>query len=107
MIGTRPPPATRWSQRYGSGFQGSPVEPRIRSEERSCRPGHSSPLGFSARISVGDTPSIVTRCRSTEAHSRLGSGWSGAPSYITIAAPFACEPTIDSGPMIQPMSVNQ
>src|SRR5437763_15184372 len=35
MIGTLPPPATRWSQRYGSGFQGSPVDPRIRSDERS------------------------------------------------------------------------
>src|ERR687884_1577782 len=34
MIGTDPPPATRRSQRYGSGFQGSPVEPRIRSDER-------------------------------------------------------------------------
>src|SRR3954471_11937648 len=43
MIGTAPPPATRWSQRYGSGFHGSPVEPRILSDDRSWRAGHSSP----------------------------------------------------------------
>ena len=56
---------------------------------------------------MGDTPSIVTRWRSTDAQIRLGSGKSGAPSYITMAAPLAWAPTIDSGPMIQPMSVNQ
>ncbi len=79
----------------------------MRSEERSWRAGQPSPSILSARMIVGETPSIVTRWRSTEAHSRLGSGKSGAPSYITIVAPSACEPTIASGPMIQPMSVNQ
>ena len=79
----------------------------MRSEDMSCRRGQSSPCGLSARIRVGDTPSIVTRCFSTDAHRRLGSGKSGAPSYITIAAPLAWDPTMESGPMIQPMSVNQ
>jgi hypothetical protein len=50
---------------------------------------------------------MFTRWRSTLAHSRPGSGKSGAPSYSTIVPPMACEPIIDSGPMIQPMSVNQ
>src|SRR6266516_873244 len=36
MIGQRPPPTARCSQRYGSGFQGSPVVTRTRSEERSA-----------------------------------------------------------------------
>ena len=36
MIGRRPPPTTSKSHRHGSGFHGSPVEPRMRSDERSC-----------------------------------------------------------------------
>src|SRR2546426_12731778 len=36
MIGQRPPPTWRLSQRYGSGFHGSPVVTRIRSEDRSA-----------------------------------------------------------------------
>src|SRR6476660_580123 len=35
MIGHRPPPTSRRNHMYGSGFQGSPVEPRIRREDRS------------------------------------------------------------------------
>src|SRR5918995_5083880 len=35
MIGQRPPPTFSKSQRYGSGFQGSPVVTIVRSEERS------------------------------------------------------------------------
>ena len=38
MIGHRPPPTSSKSQRYGSGFQGSPVVTIVRSDERSvCR----------------------------------------------------------------------
>ena len=81
MIGTSPPrPATSRSHMYGSGFHGSPVEPRIRSDDRSCFAGHSSPCGLSARTSVGDTPSMFTRWRATDCHTRSGSGKSGAPS---------------------------
>ena len=58
-------------------------------------------------MSVGETPSTFTRCRSTNAHSRSGSGKSGAPSYITSVPPLASVPTISHGPMIQPMSVSQ
>ena len=36
MIGQRPPPTFSKYQRQGSGFHGSPVEPRTRSDERSC-----------------------------------------------------------------------
>src|SRR6266498_3545815 len=35
MIGQRPPPTCSKSQRYGSGFHGSPVVTIVRSEERS------------------------------------------------------------------------
>src|SRR5438094_9063743 len=41
MIGQPPPPTTSCSQRYGSGFQGSPVVTSTRSEERSCRSTNS------------------------------------------------------------------
>ena len=63
-----------------------------------------SPFGSSARISVGETPSIVTRSCSTIRQSR-SSGQSGAPSAKTIVAPSAPAPTTVHGPMIQPMSV--
>src|SRR5438874_7840231 len=35
MIGQRPPPARSKSQRYGSGFHGSPVVTSTRSDDRS------------------------------------------------------------------------
>ena len=62
---------------------------------------------MSARTSVGETPRIVIRCRSTIDQSRSGSGKSGAPSKQNIVAPQASVPTICHGPMIQPMSVSQ
>ena len=58
-------------------------------------------------MSVGETPSTLTRWRSTNAHSRSGPGTSGAPSYNTSVPPLASVPTISHGPMIQPMSVSQ
>ncbi len=63
-----------------------------------------SPFGISARTSVGETPSIVTRSDSTSFQIRSG-GKSGAPSAYTIVAPAAPPPTTVQGPMIQPMSV--
>ena len=74
MIGARPSATTWCSQRYGSGFQGSPVEPSTRSDERSWRSTGSSPCGCSARIRVGETPSTLIRWRSTMSHRRLGPG---------------------------------
>src|SRR4029078_1030722 len=36
MTGQRPPPTRSWNHMYGSWFHGSPVEPRMRSDDRSC-----------------------------------------------------------------------
>ena len=55
-------------------------------------------------MSVGETPSIVTRSDSTS-FQRRSCGQSGAPSAYTTAAPAAPQPTTVHGPMIQPMSV--
>ena len=73
MIGQRPPPTTSKYQRHGPSFHGSPVDARMRNDERSCayRP---SPCAISARINVGETPSTFTRWRSTKAQSRSTSG---------------------------------
>src|SRR5205823_607082 len=100
-IGTRPPPTCSKSQRYGSRFQGSPVVQIVFSDDRSVA---GSPFGISARTSVGETPSIVTRSDSTSCQRRSG-GKSGAPSAYTTVAPHAPPPTTVHGPMIQPMSV--
>ena len=86
---------------YGSGFHGSPVVAIARSDVVSAC---GSPFGMRARISVGETPSIVTRSCSTSRQSR-SSGQSGAPSAKTMVAPRAPAPTTVHGPMIQPMSV--
>ena len=75
-IGARLEPTFSNSQRYGSRFHGSPVVVIVRSEERSVV---GSPCGISARTSVGDTPSIVTRSESTSLQSR-SLGKSGARS---------------------------
>ena len=67
MIGQRRPPTCSKSQRYGSGFHGSPVVTRIRSDERSAS---GSPCGMSARTRVGERPSTETRSDSTSRQRR-------------------------------------
>src|SRR5712691_8429048 len=54
ITGTREPPTCSKSQRYGSGFQGSPVVTNVRSDERSLV---GAPYGSRARVSVGESPS--------------------------------------------------
>ncbi len=79
MSGTRFSPTPKYHH-HGSGFHGSPVEPRTKSDERSWRRTGSSPARIKPRIAVGEMPRWVTRCRSTIDHTRPGSGKSGAPS---------------------------
>src|SRR4029453_3285452 len=67
MIGHRPPPTSSKSQRYGSGFHGSPGGTIVRSDERSVS---GSPCGISARVSVGEIPSTDTRSDSISFQSR-------------------------------------
>ena len=107
MIGHRSPPTTSCSQRYGSGFQGSPVVTSTRSDERSCRSTSSRPCGINARVSVGEMPRIATHWRSTSDQRRSAAGQSGAPSAKSTVAPSAPPPTTSHGPMIQPMSVTK
>src|SRR3954447_14063572 len=102
ITGTREPPTSSNSQRYGSGFHGSPVVTNVRSEERSA---DGVPCGSSARTSVGEMPSELTRSSSTSFQRRSGVGQSGAPSAKTIVPPSAPTPTTVHGPMIHPMSV--
>src|SRR5262249_43496289 len=95
---------------HGSGFHGSPLEWNFRNDERSCLCTISSlppPRERSARINVGETPSAVTLCRSTNDQTRSGPGKSGAPSYRIIVAPSSNAPKTSHGPIIQPMSVIQ
>ncbi len=107
MIGSRPRPTVSNSQRHDSGSHGSPVEARIRSRPRSCDRTGSTPCLIRARTSVGETPRIVTPCRSTIDQSRSGAGKSGTPSARTTVPPAASAPTSSQGPMIQPRSVTQ
>ena len=71
MIGTRDPPTFSDSQRYGSGFHGSPVVTKVRSDERSEA---GLPWGSRARARVGERPSDVTRSCSTMRQRRSGVG---------------------------------
>ena len=73
-MGMRPPPTTSKSQRQGSGFQGSPVEAKQRSEDRSWALTGASPSCRRERMSVGDTPSCWMRWSSTRAQRRSGPG---------------------------------
>ena len=78
MIGSRPPPTSSKNHRYGSGFHGSPVEARIRRRREVVRADRLvARAGSSARISVGETPRCVMRCRSTIDQRRSGPGWFG------------------------------
>src|SRR4029079_18421758 len=75
ITGTRPPPTVSKSQRYGSGFHGSPVVTNVRNDERSAS---GSPCGERPRTSVGDRPSEVTRSSSTS-RQRRAAGPAGGP----------------------------
>jgi hypothetical protein len=61
MMGRRRAPTFSKSHRYGSGFQGSPVDARIRSDERSCARTCSVPWNKRARTTVGEIPITLTR----------------------------------------------
>ena len=52
-IGQRPLPMTSSYHFQASGLIGSPTDPRIRSDERSCCSGHALPCPISARMAVG------------------------------------------------------
>src|SRR2546430_16917241 len=61
MIGQRDSPTFRKYHHHGSGFQGSPVDPRTKSDQRSFVRTGSSPDRMSPRIAVGEMPRCVTR----------------------------------------------
>src|SRR5947199_412518 len=104
-IGQRPPPIVLWYHRHASGLIGSPTVPRRRRLERSCFFGYSSPQRMNARIAVGAVYRIVMSYSSTIRQNRLGSGQSGAPSYMKTLAPFASGPyTMYEWPVTHPMS---
>ena len=88
-MGMRPPPTTSENHLYGSGFHGSPVEPRMRKLERSWDLTGSSPAGINARTSVGEMPRISIPCCSIIFQRRSGPGKLGAPSYMKTVAPAA------------------
>ena len=102
MIGTREPPTSSKSQRYGSGFHGSPVVTNVRSDERSLRRRRRAAAARGPASARGRARSRAPARRSARAGRR---GQSGAPSAKTIVAPSAPAPTTVHGPMIQPMSV--
>ena len=109
VVDDRDPAAARDPEQPppGSGFQGSPVDPSTRSDDRSAASTGSSPWTSSARIRVGLMPRCVTRWRSTSRQTRPASGKSGAPSNMTSRAPSSSAPLIAHGPIIQPRSVIQ
>src|SRR3954451_1843050 len=74
MTGHRPSPTTLKYQVQGASFHGSPVEASTRNDDRSYARTGPSPWAINARTRVGDTPSTLTRWRSTKAHSRSASG---------------------------------
>src|SRR5206468_617992 len=56
ITGHRAWPTTSKYHCHGTSFHGSPVEARMRSDERSCARTGASPCAINARINVGDTP---------------------------------------------------
>src|SRR5689334_25239437 len=48
MIGSRPPPTTSKYQCQGASFHGSPVDARMRNDERSCAATGASPCAINA-----------------------------------------------------------
>src|SRR5688572_26807251 len=74
MIGHRLPPTCSKNQFHGSTFHGSPVEARMRKDDRSCPLNGPSPCFIRTRTRVGEMPRIETRCRSTRDQIRSTAG---------------------------------
>ena len=96
MIEQREPPTCSNSQRYGSGFHGSPVVTIVRSDVRSAS---GSPCGIKARTSVGESPRIETLSSSTSRHSdrtgnrcALGEDERGSERVAADHGPLAHDP---------------
>ena len=92
MIGTRPPPTSSASQRYGSGFHGSPVDPNSARIERSTERWCSSPAERSARTSVGETPRNVEPVICDESPEPAGIGEVGRAVELQDAAAQSMRP---------------
>src|SRR5256885_16291877 len=100
MIGQRDSPTVRKYHHHGSGFHGSPVDPRTKSDERPLARTGSSPERIRPRIAAGEMPRCVTLRRITRGHIRDTSGKRGDPADITIHAPMMEPPTNVLGTMI-------
>ena len=93
MIGTREPPTSSNSQRYGSGFHGSPVVTNVRSDDRSlARRAVRQQRARERRREPERGDALLLDGR----QSRSGVGQSGAPSAKTIVAPTRAD--ADDGP---------
>src|SRR5262245_31982208 len=71
-----------------SGLIGSPTEPSSRSESSEYFVTCSSPQRMKVRIAVGAVYRMVTWYLSMMRQKRSTSGKFGAPSYMTLVAPF-------------------
>src|SRR5437868_13150408 len=87
MIGHFFLPIFSKNQVQDSSSQGSPVEPKTRSDAKENPDKNASPAFFNTRTAVGEIPKCVTRCSSTICQSREGFGKSGTPSYKMTAPP--------------------
>ena len=80
MIGQRPSPTSRKYHHHGSGFHGSPVEPRTRSDDRSCAADRVVPVGHE-RPDHGRREAEVRHAVARDQRPQpVGLGKSGAPS---------------------------
>src|SRR4051812_7638419 len=87
-IGQRSCPMTERYHIHASGLIGSPTVPNSLSESSLCLLGHCSPHLMNVRMAVGAVYSVVTLWRSMIDQKRSFCGKFGAPSYITVVAPF-------------------
>src|ERR1700684_720421 len=77
---------------HAAGLIGSPTVPSKRRLLMSCGVIHYMPNAINARIAVAELYKIETLYRSMISQKRSLRGKSGAPSYITMLAPFESGP---------------
>src|SRR5262249_13557064 len=87
-IGHRLRPITSRYHIHASGLIGSPTVPSNLRLAISYLRGHCSPHFTKVLIAVGAVYKMLTLCFSSICQSRSRWGQLGAPSYITLVAPF-------------------
>ncbi len=93
LASSRSAPTASYTQAKPSGDSGAPVEPTVRTDDRSATSRGTRPADMQEERYGAEVPKTVSRSLSASRHSAPRSGKPGEPSYITTVEPTSRPPT--------------